>query len=65
VSTTKLSEFQQSNFDAVGNETRRGENQAVQNANAQASTPVRAYVTSSDVATGEALERNRVDVSGF
>jgi ribonuclease BN (tRNA processing enzyme) len=65
VSTTKLSEFQQSNFDAVGNETRRGENQATQNANAQSNTPVRAYVTASDVATGEALERSRVDVSGF
>jgi ribonuclease BN (tRNA processing enzyme) len=65
VSATKLSEFQQSNFDAVGNETKRGENQATQNANAQSNTPVRAYVTASDVATGEALERSRVDVSGF
>ena len=65
VSTTKLSEFQESNFDAVGNEQSRGESQAVQNSNAQSNNPIQAYVTSSNVSTAAALERNRVDVSGF
>jgi hypothetical protein len=64
-STTKLSEFQQSNFDAVGNQVSNVNTQAQANANAQSDAPVRAYVTSGDVSSAQSLERNRVDVSGF
>jgi hypothetical protein len=64
-SATKLSEFQQSNFDAVGNEASRERRQGQAVANAQSDAPVRAYVTSGDVSSAQSLERNRVDVSGF
>ena len=56
---------QDSSFDSVGNEVSRGANQASQNVNAQSNSPVRAYVTSTDVVSGAQFERNRVDVAGF
>lgn len=65
VATTKLSEFQQSNFDAIGNQTSAERRQGQAVADAQGDAPVRAYVTSGDVSSAQSLERNRVDVSGF
>lgn len=65
VATTKLSEFQQSNFDAIGNQTSAERRQGQAVADAQGDAPVRAYVTSGDISSAQSLERNRVDVSGF
>ena len=56
---------QDSSFDSVGNEQSARNAQAQSNANAQSNSPVRAYVTSTDVVSGAQFERNRVDVAGF
>ena len=56
---------QDSSFDSVGNEQSSRNAQAQSNANAQGNSPIRAYVTSTDVVSGAQFERNRVDVAGF
>jgi len=56
---------QDSSFDSVGNEQSARNAQAQSNVNAQSDSPLRAYVTSTDVVSGAQFERNRVDVAGF
>jgi len=64
-SAVKLSEFQQSNFDAVGVESQRADTEAIRVSQAQSDRPIQTYVTSGDVYNAQQLERGRVGVSGF
>ena len=60
-----LGNFQDSSFDALGNEQTQVDRQANANAQANSDRPIQTFVTTGEVATGNALERNRVNVSGF
>lgn len=53
---------QTDNFDSIGSDTPSNIAQANNNSNSQ---PVQAYVVSTEIASAQALERNRIDNAGF
>ena len=52
-------------FDTVGQTQSQNDSLATSITNQQGSNPIQAYVTSTDVASANALERNRIEDAGF